>query len=161
MKSSFHRLSRSDTGGIRLCHVKIIRGNTVADYFRENGRAAFPSDIEIFQRQNRCALSEDHAGAISVEWAAFFCCRGLKRIKTDEDQFRECVIAAGQHALVTARSHTLIRMADRVRAGGAGIRDYLTGSGNSECFLRVNHRLLRGVIRDPGRRVPQIPISTE
>ena len=43
-------------------------------------------------------------------------------------------------------------MPDRVRAGGAGVRDDLAGRGEAAGLERVDHRLLRRVIGDPRRR---------
>ena len=39
-------------------------------------------------------------------------------------------------------------MADRVRAGGAGVGDDLAGGGDAERFLRVHDGLLRRVVGD-------------
>src|SRR5205814_7627039 len=108
-----------------------------------------------FQGENRCAFTQDHASAISIKRAAFFWRRRLKGIKPDKDQFRECVVTTGQYALITARSHAFERMADRVCARGACIRNYLARCRNSECFMRINHRLLCRLICDTGWRMSQ------
>src|SRR5205823_6784937 len=74
LESSFHRLSRSNTGRIRLCDVKIIRGNPVADNFCEDGRAPLSSELKILQRENGGTFSQYHAGTMSIKRAAFFWC---------------------------------------------------------------------------------------
>src|SRR5438034_1045776 len=121
-KRLFHRTRRSskelcaaslpDARWIGLREVKIIGRHAVACYFCENACASCSSGIEIFQGENRCPFTQDHASAISIKRAAFFRRRGLKRIKPDKDQFRECVVTTGQYALITARSHAFERMAD-------------------------------------------------
>ena len=80
--------------------------------------------------------------------------RRLERIESDKDQLGERVVAAGENALVAAGSDAIEGMPDRVRAGGAGIRDDLARCRDAERFLRVHHRLLRRVIGDQVRRVP-------
>src|SRR5207244_9903074 len=110
--------------------MKIIGRHAVARYFCEKPRVSGARVIEIFQGENRYAFAHNHARAISIERTAFFWRRRLKRIKPNEDQFRTCVIPAGQYAFVTAGSHALKRVTDRVRAGSAGIRNYLAWRGD-------------------------------
>src|SRR5207247_6105594 len=120
--------------------MKIIGRHAVARYFCENARASGARGVEIFQSENRCAFAQNHARAISIERTAFFWRRRLKRIKPNEDQFRKCVIPAGQHPFVAARSHALKRVTDRARAGSAGIRDYLAWRGDLQWLLRYDSR---------------------
>src|SRR6266568_2162085 len=98
-----HRLAGSAAGRIRLGKMKIVSGNAVAGYFRENGRAARTRGVEIFQCEDRGPLSENHSGAISIKGAAFFWCRGLKRVEADKNQLRQCVITAAQYASIASR----------------------------------------------------------
>ena len=137
----------------------IIGRHAVAGYFCENARASLARGVEIFQGKNRCAFAQNHARAMSIKRTAFFWRRRLKRIKPNEDQFRKRVIPAGQHAFVAAGSQALKRVTDRVRAGSAGIRNYLAWRGDFEGFLGIDHRLLRRIIRDPGRRISQAAVS--
>ena len=58
LESSFHGLSRPNTGRIRLRDVKIIRGNPVADNFGQDLRAPLSSKLKIFQRENGCTFSQ-------------------------------------------------------------------------------------------------------
>src|SRR6266480_7181249 len=95
LESSFHRLSRSNTGRVRLFDVKIICRNAVAGNFRQNRRTTLPSQVEVLQRKNGGAFSQNHAGAMSIKGTTSLRRRGLERIKAHEDHFRECVIAAG------------------------------------------------------------------
>src|SRR5262249_1896646 len=94
LKSPLHCLSRSDAGWLRLGDVKIVGGNAVTDDFGENRCAALASEVEIFQSQNRGAFTEHHTRAMPIKRAAFFRRCGLKRIKANEDHFRERVVAA-------------------------------------------------------------------
>ena len=71
LKSPLHCLSRSDAGWLRLCDVKVVGGNTVADDFRENRRTALASEVEIFQGQNRSTFTEHHARPMPIKRAAF------------------------------------------------------------------------------------------
>src|SRR5206468_1754161 len=120
---------------------------------------ALPSAASLNSVAVPCAFAQNHARAISIERTAFFWRRRLKRIKPNEDQFRKRVIPAGQHPFVAAGSHALKRVTDRVRAGSAGIRNYLAWRGDFEGFLGIDHRLLRRIIRDPGRRISQAAVS--
>src|SRR5207249_12313816 len=132
--------------------MKIIGRHAVARYFCENARPSLARGVEIFQGKNRCAFTQNHARAMSIKRTAFFWRRRLKRIKPNEDQFRKRVIPAGQYAFVTAGSHALKRVTDGVRAGSTGIRNYLTWRGDVEGLLGIDHRLLRRIMRYPGRR---------
>ena len=108
--------------------MMVIGRNSVADDFGENFRAARLRGIEIFQREKRRAFAENHSGALAIERPAFFRRRGLERIEADENQLGERVVAAGQNALVAAGADAFEGMPDRVRAGGAGVRDHLAGA---------------------------------
>src|SRR6188472_3044433 len=94
LKSSLHCLSRSDARWLRLRDVKVVCGNAVTDNFGENRRAARPSGVKVFQGQNSCTFSKHHTRSMPIKRAAFLGRRGLKRIKADEDHFRESVVAA-------------------------------------------------------------------
>jgi hypothetical protein len=142
-----------------LGEVKIVSGHAVAGYFCENGRAAHARGIEVFQNKNCRAFTENHAGAMSIKRTAFFWRRGLKRIKADENQFRECVVTTRQHALVSARAYTLERVTNRIGSRRARICNHLAWCRNSKGFLSINHRLLRGVVCDPCRRMSQVAMS--
>src|SRR6266516_8007652 len=120
--------------------MKIIGPHAVARYFCENARASRARGVEIFQGENRCAFTQNHARAMSIKRTAFFWRRRLKRIKPNEDQFRKRVIPTAQHALVAAGSHALKRVTYRVRAGRASIRKYLAWLRDFEGFLGIDHR---------------------
>jgi hypothetical protein len=77
-ESSLHRLSRSDSRGVRLRDVKIIRGNPVADNFCEDRRTPLSSKLKIFQRENGGTFPQHHAGPISIKRAALLRRRRLK-----------------------------------------------------------------------------------
>src|SRR6266568_5129688 len=72
LEGSLHRPQRSNAAGIRLSKMKIVGGHAVARYFCENGHTACARGVQIFQYKNRCAFTEDHAGAMPVKWAALF-----------------------------------------------------------------------------------------
>src|SRR5205807_167102 len=132
LESMLHCLAGSAAGRVRLGKMKIVGGNAVAGYFRENGRAARTRGVEIFQCEDRGAFSENHSGAISIKGAAFFWRRGLKRIEADKNQLRERVITAAQYALIASRANALEGMTDRVRACSAGVGNYLARPTNAE-----------------------------
>ncbi len=114
---------------------------------------------QIFERKNGCAFTQHHSGAISIKGPAFFGRGSLEGIEADEHELGKRVVAAGQHALVFARADAFECVADRIRAGGAGIGDDLAGRGNAKRFLRINRRFLRRIVGDPARRVPQPTLS--
>ena len=83
----------------------------------------------------------------------------MQRVKSNENQLRERVVAAGQYAFVAAGLDALESVTDGVRAGGAGVGDYLTRRGQATSLERVPRRLLRWIIRDPNRRLPRAGIG--
>ena len=85
LQSSLHRLSRTAAGGLRLCDVKIVRGNAIANDFRKHRRAPASRQLEIFHRQNRSTFAQHHTRSMLVKRAAFLRRRCLKRIEAYKD----------------------------------------------------------------------------
>ena len=85
----------------------------------------------------------------------------MEGIESDKDEFRDRVVAARENPLVSTRANALEGMADRVRSGGAGIRNHLTGRSKAKCVLRVNDRFLRWIIRDPRCGTPIISMTVK
>ena len=138
----------------------IVGRNAVAGDLSHNSRAALLRRIEVLQQEDRCAFTQNQAGAFTIEWPASFRRRGLERIEPDEDQLGEGVVAPREDPLIPAGSDALESMANRVRPGGAGVRNHLAGCREAESLLRVHHGLLRRVVRDErSRALPGGPAS--
>ena len=97
----------------------------------------------LFQREQGCTFTENHAGAITVEWPAFFGGGGLQRIESNENQLGQRVIPAGQHAPVFSGAYQFKRVADRICAGGARVGNHLARYRNAERLLGIDHWFLR------------------
>ena len=72
----------------------------------------------------------------------------MERIEPDKDELGKCIVSAGQDAIISAGANALECMTDCVATRRAGIRDHLAWGGNAESVLRIDHRFLRGIIRN-------------
>src|SRR6266849_3622091 len=106
--------------------MMIVGGNSVADDFSEDPGIARARVFQILQREHGRALAQNHSGALAIERPAFLRSGRLQRIESDEDEFRNRIVAAGQYPLVFSRAHTLECMSDRVCSRSTSIGDDLT-----------------------------------
>src|SRR5215831_12932508 len=74
LKSSRHRLSRSDARWFRLRDMKVVGGNTVTDDFGEDRSPALASEVEIFQGQDCSTFTEHHTRPMAIKRPAFLWC---------------------------------------------------------------------------------------
>src|SRR5205814_5092453 len=103
--------------------MMIVSGNSVANYFAKDLCAAAARGFELLQREQGRAFAQHHARSIGIEGSTFFrrCC--LQRIKANEYEFGQGIVASSQNALVAASANSIEGMTNCVRAGGAGIGD--------------------------------------
>ena len=146
-----HGLPRADAARVRLGEVMIVRRDAVARDLRENRRPAPPRRLHFLQRENRRALAEHEPRAVLVERPDLFRRRSLERIEARKNHLRNHVVAAAQHALMQPRPHQPEGMPDRIRPRRAGIGDDLARARKPARLQRIEHRLLRQIIRQPRR----------
>src|ERR1051325_5565932 len=147
LERSLHGLSRSNPRRMRLGQMMIICRDTVTDNFSENRRSPFLRGCKIFQREDRSAFTEHHAGTSGIKRAASLRGGGLQRIEPNKNQFRKRVVATRQYLLIAPGANTLEAVTDCICSGSTRVRNHLTRRIDSECFLCVDHRLLWWIVR--------------
>src|SRR3982751_6519926 len=85
---------------------------------------------------------------MGIKRATFFRSRGLQGIKTNEHQFRECIVAARENTLITAGANPIESMTNRVCSRSACVRDNLSRNVKAEPFHGIDDRFLRRIIWD-------------
>ena len=118
-----HHGDRGCAAGMRLRQVMQVGSVSVAGQFAENLRAACLRVGFRFQHRERRRFAEHQAVTGHIERTAAVGTHGLQTIKTNVDQFGQCLVAAGQHTVARTGSDQVRAVADGVGPAGAGIGD--------------------------------------
>ena len=131
---------------MRLREMMRIRRRAVADNFPQNFRIPFLRRIQRLQREHRRAFAEREAIAIRIERPANRRRQRLQRIEPAKNHLADAIVTAGEHALRLSAPDQIPRMADRIRARSARIRDDRDRPAEPERIHHIQRLPLRLVI---------------
>src|SRR3954453_13905738 len=85
---------------------------------------------------------------MGIKRTTFFRRRGLQGIKSNEHQFRECIVATRENTLITTGANPIESMTNCVCSRSACVRDDLSRNVKAELFHGINDLFLWRIICD-------------
>ena len=155
LESPLHRLSRPYSRRLRLRDAEVICGNTVTHDFRQNRRAALAGEARGFPGPK---LRRLHRAPYRNDGDQMDCI--FPALKLEANQ------SPGMPSRPAHPVCPLIPVGNDRTPHPTRARPHLSRKRRHWCITpktvcAVDHRLLRRVIRNPCRRMPQIPGSAE